>query len=130
MISVARKVLRVVRNEDLPARKELQNWVNTYIIKEQPAYSSHVHNETETAATQVEIVAPIYGDDAQVVDARIILRDNFNALFAKYPNALVFGEDSGAIGDVNQGLEGMQENTVRCVLQTLVFAKQPLWDKV
>jgi pyruvate/2-oxoglutarate/acetoin dehydrogenase E1 component/TPP-dependent pyruvate/acetoin dehydrogenase alpha subunit len=109
VISVARKVLRVVRNEDLPARKELQNWVNTYIIKEQPAYSSHVHNETETAATQVEIVAPIYGDDAQVVDARIILRDNFNALFAKYPNALVFGEDSGAIGDVNQGLEGMQE---------------------
>lgn len=109
VISVARKVLRVVRNEDIPARKELQNWVNTYIIKEQPAYSSHVHNETETAATQVEIVDPTYGDDAQVVDARIILRDNFNALFDKYPNALVFGEDSGAIGDVNQGLEGMQE---------------------
>jgi len=109
VISVARKVLRVVRNEDLPARKELQDWVNTYITAEQPAYSSHVHNETETAAIHVGTVAPTYGDDAQMVDARIILRDNFNALFAKYPNALVFGEDSGAIGDVNQGLEGMQE---------------------
>ncbi len=109
LISVARKVLRVVRNENLPARKELQDWVTDYIIREQPAYSSHVHNETVSAAIHVEAVAPIYADDAKNVDARIILRDNFNALFAKYPNAIVFGEDSGAIGDVNQGLEGMQE---------------------
>ena len=43
-----------------------------------------------------------------MVDARIVLRDNFDALFAKYPEAMVFGEDSGKIGDVNQGLEGMQ----------------------
>ena len=42
------------------------------------------------------------------MDARIILRDNFDALFTKYPEAMVFGEDSGKIGDVNQGLEGMQ----------------------
>ena len=109
VISIARKVLRVLRNEDLPAREELQNWVTDYITREQPAYSSHLHNETETAAIHVEAVAPIYGNDAKKVDARIILRDNFNALFTKYPNALVFGEDSGAIGDVNQGLEGMQE---------------------
>ena len=38
-----------------------------------------------------------------------MLRDNFDALFAKYPEVLVFGEDAGQIGDVNQGLEGMQE---------------------
>jgi pyruvate/2-oxoglutarate/acetoin dehydrogenase E1 component len=30
-------------------------------------------------------------------------------LFSKYPETLIFGEDAGAIGDVNQGLEGMQE---------------------
>ncbi|HEA31320.1 MAG TPA: transketolase [Leeuwenhoekiella sp.] len=109
VLSIARKVLRIVRNEELPARKELQDWVSTYIISEQPAYSSHVHNETASAAIHVEAVAPTYTDEAKDVDARIILRDNFNALFDKYPNALVFGEDSGAIGDVNQGLEGMQE---------------------
>ena len=28
---------------------------------------------------------------------------------AKYPETLVFGEDAGNIGDVNQGLEGLQE---------------------
>jgi len=39
----------------------------------------------------------------------LVLRDNFDAIFTKYPEALIFGEDSGNIGDVNQGLEGMQE---------------------
>ena len=37
------------------------------------------------------------------------MRDNFDALFATHPEIMVFGEDAGRIGDVNQGLEGMQE---------------------
>src|SRR5690606_20709926 len=47
--------------------------------------------------------------EAEEVDGRIILRDNFDLLIAKYPEMLIFGEDSGAIGDVNQGLEGLQK---------------------
>ena len=43
------------------------------------------------------------------MDGRVIIRDNFDAIFSKYPEVLIFGEDSGEIGDVNQGLEGMQE---------------------
>ena len=35
--------------------------------------------------------------------------NNFDALFKNYPESLIFGEDSGNIGDVNQGLEGLQE---------------------
>jgi pyruvate/2-oxoglutarate/acetoin dehydrogenase E1 component len=41
-------------------------------------------------------------------DGRVILRDNFRAIFEQHPEALIFGEDSGTIGDVNQGLEGLQ----------------------
>ncbi len=48
-----------------------------------------------------------YGDDEEV-DGRIIIRDNFAALFEKEPLLLTFGEDTGKIGDVNQGMEGMQ----------------------
>jgi pyruvate/2-oxoglutarate/acetoin dehydrogenase E1 component len=39
----------------------------------------------------------------------VVIRDNFDAIFSKYPEVLIFGEDAGTIGDVNQGLEGMQE---------------------
>ena len=44
-----------------------------------------------------------------MVDGRIVIRDNFEKLFEKYPELLIFGEDSGKIGDVNQGLEGLQK---------------------
>jgi len=54
-------------------------------------------------------VLPTYNTDTEDVDARVVLRDNFDAIFSKYPEALIFGEDAGTIGDVNQGLEGMQE---------------------
>jgi pyruvate/2-oxoglutarate/acetoin dehydrogenase E1 component len=57
----------------------------------------------------VQEVKPTYDETVEEVDARLVLRDNFDAIFAKYPETLVFGEDSGNIGDVNQGLEGMQE---------------------
>jgi len=43
------------------------------------------------------------------VDARVIIRDNFDSLLSKHKEILIFGEDSGKIGDVNQGLEGLQQ---------------------
>jgi pyruvate/2-oxoglutarate/acetoin dehydrogenase E1 component len=43
------------------------------------------------------------------VDGRIIIKENFDKLFAKHNDLFIFGEDSGNIGDVNQGLVGLQE---------------------
>ncbi|TAI48925.1 alpha-ketoacid dehydrogenase subunit alpha/beta [Flagellimonas allohymeniacidonis] len=109
LASKSRKALRYVIGENSQERVALQNWVETFLKKEQPRYSSHLYNELNTNAISVDAVAPSIPDEAESVDGRIILRDNFDALFAKYPNALVFGEDTGNIGDVNQGLEGLQE---------------------
>ena len=68
-----------------------------------------LYSQTDRAAVNIAEVLPTYDDDAVEVDARIILRDNFNELFTKHPETLIFGEDTGYIGDVNQGLEGMQD---------------------
>jgi pyruvate/2-oxoglutarate/acetoin dehydrogenase E1 component len=58
----------------------------------------------------VKEVSPVYPTNAiEDTDGRMILRDNFDAIFTKFPEALIFGEDAGNIGDVNQGLEGLQE---------------------
>jgi pyruvate/2-oxoglutarate/acetoin dehydrogenase E1 component len=50
-----------------------------------------------------------YDDDVEDVDARLVIRNNFDALLTANKKILIFGEDSGKIGDVNQGLEGLQE---------------------
>jgi pyruvate/2-oxoglutarate/acetoin dehydrogenase E1 component len=57
----------------------------------------------------VKSVAPEYSDENTLEDGRIILRENFKKIFEKYPQTLIFGEDAGKIGGVNQSLEGMQE---------------------
>ena len=39
---------------------------------------------------------------------REVVRDNFDALLAGDPRIVIFGEDTGKIGDVNKSLEGLQ----------------------
>jgi pyruvate/2-oxoglutarate/acetoin dehydrogenase E1 component len=58
-----------------------------------------------------------------------VIRNNFDKIFEKYPETLVFGEDAGNIGDVNQGLEGMQEKYGAFVLLIQEFVKQQFLDK-
>ena len=107
ILTTARKVLRIIVNED--SRAQLAGWIKNYTEKIQPKYSSHLFSESNKSVYNVKPVAAEYGDNAEEVDGRVIIRDNFDAIFSKYPEALVFGEDCGNIGDVNQGLEGMQE---------------------
>ncbi len=107
ILTTARKVLRMILSES--GQPQLASWITNYIAKIQPKFSSHLFSESDKNILTSTEVAPTYDDAAEEVDARLVLRDNFDAIFTKYPETLIFGEDSGNIGDVNQGLEGMQE---------------------
>ena len=108
ILGTARKVLRLVINESSQA--ELSQWIQNYTAVTQQKFSSHLHSESNSNVYSVQPVAPKYTENSIAdTDGRMVIRDNFDALFTKYPEALVFGEDAGNIGDVNQGLEGMQE---------------------
>lgn len=107
--SAARRALRYLINENTSEKQQLLNWIDTFFEKVQPLYSSDLHNESDSAAIHIKEVKPTYSQDAEDVDARVILRENFDFIFNKYPETLIFGEDAGKIGDVNQGLEGLQD---------------------
>ena len=108
ILGTARKVLRLVINES--GQAELSQWIQNYTAVTQQKFSSHLHSESNSNVYSVQPVAPKYNENSIAdTDGRMVIRDNFDALFTKYPEALVFGEDAGNIGDVNQGLEGMQE---------------------
>jgi len=109
ILASARKALRYAIGEDSSEKKQLQDWINNYFEIIQPKYSAHLYSEAKENAKTIKEVLPSYANDAEEVDGRVILRDNFDAIFSKHPEVLIFGEDSGEIGDVNQGLEGMQE---------------------
>ncbi|MGO4818838.1 alpha-ketoacid dehydrogenase subunit alpha/beta [Flavobacterium sp. W22_SRS_FP1] len=108
ILVAARKTLRLVLNES--GKAELSNWITSYTKNGQERFSSHLYSHSDMNVNTVNQVLPKYTNSAKEdTDGRMILRDNFDAIFTKYPEALIFGEDSGNIGDVNQGLEGMQE---------------------
>src|SRR5699024_2770374 len=83
LLTAARKALRKTYKENSNSRKELQNWIKTYTEKNQPEYSSHLHSNSEWNAKNIEEVLPTYDEDAEQVDGRIIIRDNFDKIFEK-----------------------------------------------
>ncbi len=109
ILETVRQVLRYTLKESSDAITALNNWLTTYHSKMSDKYSCYLMSHSDKAAINIPAVAPEYGAGSEEVDARVIMRDNFDAIFAARPETLVFGEDAGAIGDVNQGLEGMQE---------------------
>ncbi len=107
--AATRKALRYVVGEDSAEKRQLLDWIENYFETIQPKYSSDLYSEAENKATGIAEIQPTYNDTVEMVDGRLVLRDNFDVLFDKHPEVLIFGEDAGKIGDVNQGLEGMQQ---------------------
>ena len=108
ILVTARKILRLVIHES--GKAELSNWITSYTNKTEQKFGSHLFSESYSNVFSVKEVSPVYPTNAiEDTDGRMILRDNFDAIFTKFPEALIFGEDAGNIGDVNQGLEGLQE---------------------
>jgi 2-oxoisovalerate dehydrogenase E1 component len=105
---------RIMRNlcADCPVRSSLQEsiseWIREYKEKNYERYSAKLYNESDRSALKVKPV-PLRLEKDEVMNGREIIRDNFDALFAKNPLLVTFGEDTGKIGDVNKGLEGLQE---------------------
>jgi pyruvate/2-oxoglutarate/acetoin dehydrogenase E1 component/TPP-dependent pyruvate/acetoin dehydrogenase alpha subunit len=111
-MSSAKRILRHVCT-DCSIRKQLQNdltnWIESNYAKGHDLYSSHLYCETEKAAIKVKPVNPVFSDDSPMVNGREVLRDNWNVQFEKNPLLVIFGEDVGYIGGVNQTYEGLQE---------------------
>lgn len=109
VLSVARKVLRMVREEKTTSKAALAAWINQQIASNFDRYSSYLYSESEKSVFKIKPIEPTYDGSGKMDDGRIILRENYRSLLEKYPQALVFGEDAGKIGGVNQTLEGLQE---------------------
>lgn len=107
ILSVARNVLYKIVGE--LGHQELASSIQEIIADTQPKFSDNLFSNSKNNIHSVQEILPQYAENSENIDGRNIMRDNFDAIFSKYPESLIFGEDAGAIGDVNQGLEGMQE---------------------
>lgn len=109
IFALVRKVLWATREQNTSDRQNLVQVYERISEKETENYSSHLYSESEWKAVNIPEIKPVFSEDSQILDGRVVIRNNFDKIFEKYPETLIFGEDTGSIGDVNQGLEGMQE---------------------
>lgn len=103
-----KKVLRLIKTEETSARQQLINWLTNSKIENHDRYSSFLYSRSNKNALSIAPVNAEFSGEVKLMDGREILRENFGCLLEKYPELLIFGEDSGKIGGVNQGLEGLQ----------------------
>jgi len=108
IISTARQINIRISQQGYSPLKEFKTWFNTLNEELNEKISTQLYSMEKEALLQFKAIPPHFDDSSTSVDGRIILRDNFEALFKKYDTLFVFGEDVGKIGDVNQGLEGLQ----------------------
>jgi pyruvate/2-oxoglutarate/acetoin dehydrogenase E1 component/TPP-dependent pyruvate/acetoin dehydrogenase alpha subunit len=109
IMSASRQMQWLLKQHNSPEKTALQKWHKHYVAQVAPLYGLHLYSEQSNKATNIEAIAPQYTENSELVDGRLVIRENFKVIFRNHPEVLIFGEDSGKIGDVNQGLEGMQE---------------------
>jgi pyruvate/2-oxoglutarate/acetoin dehydrogenase E1 component/TPP-dependent pyruvate/acetoin dehydrogenase alpha subunit len=109
VLTATRKALRFLKDEVFSEKIELQEFIKKSISEASYKYSSHLTCETTKATVNISERLVNYDSEKKIVDGRIIMRENFDAILNNYPEVLIFGEDAGKIGDVNQGLEGLQQ---------------------
>lgn len=109
VLTASRKALRFLKDESFSEKNELQEFIKKSILEASYKYSSHLTSETPKAAVNISEKLVNYDSEKKIVDGRIIMRENFDAILNNHAEVLIFGEDAGKIGDVNQGLEGLQQ---------------------
>ncbi len=87
--------------------------VQAFIQREQQEgykiYSSNLYSETPRSPLRVAVEPARYSADSPLKDGYEVLNACFDHNLAHRPELFAFGEDVGSIGDVNQGLRGMQQ---------------------
>ncbi len=109
LMSAAHAALRATRAEQLSGKPALIRWRDQLQADTQPRYSSLVYSESAESALRVPVTPVEYAPDAPMVYGYDVLNACFDAALERDPRVFAFGEDVGQLGDVNQGMHGLQE---------------------
>ncbi|RAK02232.1 pyruvate/2-oxoglutarate/acetoin dehydrogenase E1 component [Larkinella arboricola] len=108
-VAAVKRALRYLRTEDSEAKQGLLAWLNRTTAENEDRYSSHLYSQSPDSPLKVTPIPARYTDESPLVDGYQLMQRYFDSLFARDPRVVTIGEDVGHIGDVNQGLAGLQE---------------------
>ncbi|HEV7766655.1 MAG TPA: transketolase C-terminal domain-containing protein [Thermoanaerobaculia bacterium] len=101
-----RDAVRAVASAVITSRDEAAaQWLSQRQQEGDERYGAHLLS----AAPEVPEVPAEYADDAPMLNGFEILNQTFEQALRRDPRVIIFGEDVGKLGDVNQGCLGLQE---------------------
>ena len=109
IVKAVRQSLRITRGEQGKVRQELIDYRKQEKENNYNRFSSKLYSDSPIALSKLAEIAPLYSNEAEVVNGFELLNACFRENFKKYPKLFAIGEDLGKIGDVNQGFRGMQD---------------------
>ena len=109
LISAGRKLNLLLAHHPNAAVQDYKVWFTKLSNQMTDKVSSKLYTTTKKNLLGFKATPVEYNKKETLVDGRIVIRDNFEALFKKHDHLIAFGEDVGKIGDVNQGMEGLQK---------------------
>src|SRR5690606_15164811 len=108
VVSTVRKALLALRFDQPEVQANLKQWYAEKQNVYEEKYSSHLYSESAFNAILIPEVPADYEEDAKRVDGREVLQACFDHMLSRDPRVFAIGEDVGKIGDVNQGVAGLQ----------------------
>lgn len=108
VIEAVKQTVRTLRFEEIPAKQVLVDWLNRTKHENWKRFNTFLYSQSDESPLRVPVVPPVYEADSPMLDGREIINRNFDALLARDPRIFAIGEDVGKIGDVNQGMAGLQ----------------------
>ncbi len=108
-IKAVKQALYQLRHIPYVTKKPLVAWLQQKQQANRERFNSHLYSESSQAALGVPAIQPIIDTSSPWVDGREVLQACFDAALQKEPRLFFIGEDVGKIGDVNQGLAGLQD---------------------
>jgi pyruvate/2-oxoglutarate/acetoin dehydrogenase E1 component/TPP-dependent pyruvate/acetoin dehydrogenase alpha subunit len=108
LMESVRDTLLLLRDEHHPTKQVLIAWKAAQEARNRDRYSSHLTSQSAERLSHVTAVAPSYGEESPVLSGFEILNHAFDAMLARDPRVIAFGEDVGQLGGVNQAFAGLQ----------------------
>jgi len=93
----------------LSKEPSIKDWYQTELSGLEHEYNKDIYSSSPRSAINVEVIPPEFTPNSKIVNGFEVLQENFDCIFDKYNNTYIFGEDVGDIGDVNQGVAGLQK---------------------
>ena len=109
IMSAISDVVTEVRDEPSPARQLLLKWKKDQEPLHEARFEAYLYSQSAESALLVPEVKPVYSETSPTLYGFEVINACFDAAFAREPRLIAFGEDVGRMGDVNQGMRGLQE---------------------